>query len=92
MILMLRSPAGEAMSMEQNLSEQVITGGVLRQLSEEELAEYRRPFANRGEDRHPPLSWARENPVHGEPSSFIAKPACQILVIWTILSPSNCIT
>jgi haloalkane dehalogenase len=68
MILMLRSPAGEAMSMEQNLSEQVMIGGVLRHLGEQELAEYRRPFANPGEDRRPPLSWARENPVHGEPA------------------------
>ena len=27
-----------------------------------------------------------------QPSSFIARPACQILVMWTILSPSNCMT
>jgi hypothetical protein len=42
--------------------------GVLRTLSEEELAEYRRPFANPGEDRRPTLSWARENPLDGEPA------------------------
>ena len=44
----LRSPAGEAMTLEGDLSEQVLTSGVLRHLREEELAEYRRPFANPG--------------------------------------------
>jgi haloalkane dehalogenase len=68
MILMARTPAGEAMALEQPFYEQVLTSNVLRQLSEAELAEYRRPFANPGEDRRPTLSWARENPVHGEPA------------------------
>src|SRR6516162_4748190 len=44
----LRSPAGEKLALEQPLFKQVLTSGVLRQLSEEELAEYRRPFANPG--------------------------------------------
>ena len=64
----LRSPAGEKLALEQHLFEQVLTSGVLRQLSEEELAEYRRPFANPGEDRRPTLSWARSNPLDGEPA------------------------
>lgn len=63
-----RSPAAEAMALQHPLFEQVLAGGVLRQLSEEELAEYRRPFANPGEDRRPTLSWARENPLDGEPA------------------------
>jgi haloalkane dehalogenase len=68
MILMARSSAGAAISLVRPFFEQVLTGGVLRQLSEEEMAEYRRPFANPGEDRRPTLSWARENPVDGEPA------------------------
>ncbi len=40
----------------------------LRTLSEEELAKYRRPFANPGEDRRPTLAWAQENPLDGEPA------------------------
>jgi haloalkane dehalogenase len=68
MILMHRSSAGEGMLPEQDFSQQVITDGVLRQLSEEELAEYRRPFAKPGEDRRPTLSWARANPLRGEPA------------------------
>jgi haloalkane dehalogenase len=63
-----RSPAGEKMALEQPLFEQVLTSGILRTLSEEELAEYRRPFANPGEDRRPTLTWAQENPLHGEPA------------------------
>jgi haloalkane dehalogenase len=63
-----RSPEAEAMALEQPFFEQVLTSGILRTLSEEELAEYRRPFANPGEDRRPTLSWARENPLDGEPA------------------------
>jgi haloalkane dehalogenase len=64
----LRSPAGERMALEQPLFEQVLTSGVLRKFRDEELAEYRRPFANPGEDRRPTLSWARENPLGGDPA------------------------
>jgi hypothetical protein len=30
--------------------------------------------------------------VQAQPSSFIARPECQIFVMWLILSPLNCIT
>jgi haloalkane dehalogenase len=63
-----RSPAADAMALEQPFFEQALTSGILRTLSEEELAEYRRPFANPGEDRRPTLSWARENPLDGDPA------------------------
>jgi haloalkane dehalogenase len=65
----LRSPAGEAMVLEQNLFgvEQLLPGGVLRTLSEEEIAAYRRPFLRPGEDRRPVLTFARQLPVDGEP-------------------------
>src|ERR1700726_2564005 len=47
--------------------EQVLPGAVMRPLAEAELAHYRRPFANPGEDRRPTLTWPRQIPVDGEP-------------------------
>jgi haloalkane dehalogenase len=72
MLQAARSSAAEAMALEQPFFEHALTSGILRELSEEELAEYRRPFANPGEDRRPTLSWARENPVGGEPADVAA--------------------
>ena len=45
--------------------------GILRRLSEEEMNEYRRPFADPGEGRRPTLSWARQLPIDGEPANMI---------------------
>jgi haloalkane dehalogenase len=65
----LRSPAGEAIVLEQNLFlEQLLPGGVLRKLSEEEMTAYRRPFLRPGEDRRPILTFARQLPINGEPA------------------------
>jgi haloalkane dehalogenase len=68
MLQAARSPQGEQMALQGNLYEQALTGGILRAPSEQELAEYRRPFANPGEDRRPTLAWAQENPLDGEPA------------------------
>src|SRR5262252_5767422 len=62
------SKAWEKMALEGNLWEQALTSGILRTLSEEELAQYRRPFAHPGEDRRPTLAWAQENPLDGDPA------------------------
>ncbi|GIX48147.1 MAG: haloalkane dehalogenase 3 [Candidatus Tectimicrobiota bacterium] len=63
-----RSPAGEAMVLERNLFvERVLPGSILRRLSEEEMAEYRRPYLEPGESRRPTLTWPREIPIDGEP-------------------------
>src|SRR5258708_31904638 len=60
----LRSEAGEAMILRDNLFiERVLPAGVLRTLSVEEMAEYRRPFAKPGEGRRPTLTWPREIPI-----------------------------
>jgi len=67
-----RSPAGEAMVLEQNVFvEQVLPTSVLRELSEEEMAVYRRPFAAPGEDRRPTLTWPRQIPLEGEPADVV---------------------
>ncbi len=64
----LRSPAGEAMILEKNLFvERVLPGSILRDLSDEEMAEYRRPFLAAGEGRRPTLTWPRQIPIEGEP-------------------------
>jgi haloalkane dehalogenase len=68
----LRSPAGEAMILEQNLFvEQVLPGAVMRKLNEAEMEVYRRPFRDLGESRRPTLSWPREIPLEGEPQDVV---------------------
>ncbi len=67
-----RSPQGEKMILEQNtFVEQVLPGAVLRDLSDEEMAEYRRPYRQPGEGRRPTLTWPREIPIEGEPAEVV---------------------
>jgi haloalkane dehalogenase len=69
----LRSEAGEAMILRDNLFiEKVLPEAVLRTLSIEEMAEYRRPFAEPGEGRRPTLTWPREIPIEGHPGDVAA--------------------
>lgn len=64
-----RSDAGESMVLEKNLFvERVLPGSVLRGLSNEEMAVYRRPFETPGEDRRPTLTWPRQIPLDGDPA------------------------
>ena len=64
-----RSTAGEEMVLDKNtFVERVLPGSILRDLSEEEMAVYRRPFQNSGEDRRPTLTWPRQIPIDGEPA------------------------
>lgn len=65
----LRSPEGEKLVLDDNLFvEVVLPGAIQRQLSDDEMAEYRRPFAEPGEGRRPTLTWPREIPIDGEPA------------------------
>ena len=65
----IRSPAGEKMVIEENwFIENLLPGTIMRTLSDKEIAEYRRPFLNAGEDRRPTLSWPRQIPIGGEPA------------------------
>lgn len=69
----LRSEAGEAMALQNNhFIEEILPSAVLRTLSEEEMAEYRRPFAEPGEGRRPTLTWPRQLPIAGEPADVHA--------------------
>ncbi|MBO9420236.1 haloalkane dehalogenase [Labrenzia sp. R4_2] len=63
-----RSEKGEELILDRNLFvDRVLPGSILRDLSAEEQAEYRRPFQNR-DDRWPTLTWPRQIPIGGEPA------------------------
>ena len=66
-----RSEAGETMVLEKNVFvERVLPGSVLRGLTDDEMAVYRRPFENEGETRRPTLTWPRQIPLDGEPADI----------------------
>ena len=64
-----RSPEGEELVLQQNFFvERILPAMVMRELTEAEMEEYRRPYRNPGEDRRPTLAWPRELPIESEPS------------------------
>lgn len=66
-----RSPEGERLVLEENLFvERVLPGSVLRELTDAELEEYRRPFREPGESRRPTLSFPRQLPIEGSPAEM----------------------
>ncbi|NQV20810.1 MAG: haloalkane dehalogenase [Rhodospirillales bacterium] len=68
----LRSPAGDDMVLTQNMFvEQILPSAVLRDMTEDEMAVYRRPFAEAGESRRPTLTWPRQIPIEGEPADVV---------------------
>lgn len=68
----IRSPAGEEIILQKNVFvERILPGSVLRGLTEEEMAVYRRPYLEPGESRRPTLTWPREIPLEGEPSDVV---------------------
>jgi haloalkane dehalogenase len=68
-----RSPKGEELILERNyFVEKVLPLSVLTPLSDEVMAEYRRPFEQAGEDRRPTLTWPRQIPIDGEPADVVA--------------------
>jgi haloalkane dehalogenase len=81
-----RSEAGEQMVLEQNVFvERVLPGSVLRKLGPDEMAVYRRPFAEPGEGRRPTLTWPREIPIDGEPADVVE--IVQSYADWLAQSP-----
>lgn len=68
----LRSPAGEEMVLQKNVFiERILPASVLRGLTEEEMAVYRRPYREPGESRRPMLTWPRQIPIAGEPADVV---------------------
>jgi haloalkane dehalogenase len=67
----LRSEAGERMVLDDNFFvETVVPKSILRRLTDEEMAMYRKPFLQR-DQRRPTLAWARELPIEGEPADVV---------------------
>jgi haloalkane dehalogenase len=67
-----RAESGEDMILNKNMFvERVLPGSVLRKLTDEEMAEYRRPFLEAGESRRPTLTWPRQIPIDGEPADVV---------------------
>ncbi|CAN5670195.1 haloalkane dehalogenase [soil metagenome] len=64
-----RSDAGEEMALDKNVFvERVLPGSIMRDLTGEEMAVYRKPYTEPGEGRRPTLTWPRQIPFDGEPS------------------------
>ncbi len=64
-----RSLAGENAVLEENIFvERMLIDRLGYYLSDEDKAEYRRPFQEPGESRRPTLTWPRELPMDGEPA------------------------
>jgi hypothetical protein len=51
--------------------EQSIVKGTMRPFTDDEMAEYRRPFLEPGEGRRPMLTWPRQLPIGGEPADVV---------------------
>lgn len=68
----MRSEAGEEIILEKNVFvERILPSSVIRELTEEEMEVYRRPYLEEGESRRPTLTWPRELPIDGEPEDMV---------------------
>lgn len=68
----IRSPDGEVAVLRDNIFvERSFAERIIRRLSDEEMAEYRRPFIEPGEARLPTLTFPRELPIEGEPKEVV---------------------
>lgn len=64
-----RTPKGEEMVLEKNFFvDRILPASVIRDLTDEEMNEYRRPFQEPGEARRPTLTWPRNIPFDGDPA------------------------
>ena len=68
----MRSEAGEEIVLEKNVFvERILLNDSANGFTEEEKAEYIRPFKNAGEDRRPTLTWPRQIPIEGDPIEVV---------------------
>ena len=69
---LMRSDAGEEIVLKKNVFvERILLNDSANGFTDEEKAEYIRPFKNAGEDRRPTLTWPRQIPVDGSPQAVI---------------------
>ncbi len=67
----MRSEKGEDLVLQRNVFvERILPSSVLRDLTEEEMDVYRRPYVTE-ESRRPTLAWPRELPIDGEPEEVV---------------------
>ena len=67
-----RSDAGETMVLDNNVFvERVLPGSIIRDLTDDEMDVYRKPYREPGESRRPTLSWPRDIPLDGEPADVV---------------------
>lgn len=82
-----RADGGEEMILEKNMFvERILPGSVMRKLTDEEMAEYRRPFLQPGEGRRPTLCWPRQIPIEGAPADVVA--VVEDYSAWLATSPA----
>ncbi|MET8288530.1 haloalkane dehalogenase [Streptomyces sp. NPDC005132] len=68
----IRGPEGECLVLDENVFiEEFLPGGVLRDLTSQELDVYRRPWREPGEARRQLLVWPRELPLDREPADVV---------------------
>jgi haloalkane dehalogenase len=64
----MRSSAGEGLVLQDNVFvEKIFPRSIQRDLTADEMGEFRRPFRVSGEDRRPTLTWPRQIPLDGQP-------------------------
>lgn len=69
---LFRSDAGEELVLEKNFFvERILLADSATGYTDEEKAEYIRPFLKEGEDRRPTLTWPRQIPLDGEPNAVV---------------------
>ncbi len=69
---LFRSDAGEELVLEKNFFvERILLADSARGYTDEEKAEYIRPFLKEGEDRRPTLTCPRQIPLGGEPNAVV---------------------
>jgi haloalkane dehalogenase len=82
----LRSPAGEELILDRNVFvERILPASVLRPLTDQEMGEYRRPFAAPGDGRLPTLTWPRQIPIAGMPADVHQD--CAAYADWLATAP-----
>lgn len=65
----MRSDAGEEMVLVKNVFvERILPASVLRDLTDDEMEVYRKPYLEAGESRRPTLTWPRQIPLEGTPA------------------------
>ena len=69
---LFRSDAGEELVREKNFFvERILLADSATGYTDEEKAEYIRPFLEEGEERRPTLTWPRQIPLDGNPNAVV---------------------